>query len=285
MYCSYEKENTKNLCDNQNIKNVLDLPYVDGISFDVLVRDITNETSLLLAFEKAYSLLAIKQKKNRRFDIKEVKLVGLHLLNNINEWNITKVLNIIFDKRDKCKHEQTIFLLDVISFLINKNHILISYHLIKLIEVVSNLMHDLKKQVRVSAISVMEKLLKCNGNNDLDPFIPFVLDALQNQNNIPLAVEKLAGCIFVQNVEFRALAVTLPILERGLRDNITETRRKSCVIIDNMCKLIEDPKEIYPLMPILKPLVENCAKNISNPEARSIAEKSLDTLNKACNES
>ena len=37
-------------------------------------------------------------------------------------------------------------------------------------------------------------------------------------------------------------------------------------------------------MPILKPLVENCAKNISNPEARSIAEKSLNTLNKACGE-
>jgi elongation factor 3 len=145
-------------------------------------------------------------------------------------------------------------------------------------------MHDLKKQVKEKAIVVMEKLLKCNGNNDLDPFIPVVLDALQNLNNIPFAVEKLAGCVFVQNVEFRALAVTLPILERGLKDNITEIRRKSCVIIDNMCKLIEDPKEIYPLMPILKPLVENCAKNISNPEARSIAEKSLNTLNKACGE-
>ena len=60
----------------------------------------------------------------------------------------------------------------------------------------------------------------------------------------PLAVEKLAGCVFVQNVEFRALAVILPILERGLKDKITEIRRKSCVIIDNMCKLIEDPKEI-----------------------------------------
>ena len=271
-------------CTESNIKNVLDLPYIDGISFDILARDINNETYLLLAFEKTYSLLAVKQKKNKRFDINEVKMVGLNLLDGINNWNLTKVLNILFDKRDKCKHEQTIFLLDVISYLIDKNHILVSYHLIELIELVTNLMHDLKKQVKEKAIVVMEKLLKCNGNNDLDPFIPVVLDALQNLNNIPFAVEKLAGCVFVQNVEFRALAVTLPILERGLKDNITEIRRKSCVIIDNMCKLIEDPKEIYPLMPILKPLVENCAKNISNPEARSIAEKSLNTLNKACGE-
>ena len=50
-------------CTETNIKNVLDLPYVDGISFDILARDISNETYLLLAFEKTYSLLAIKQKK------------------------------------------------------------------------------------------------------------------------------------------------------------------------------------------------------------------------------
>jgi len=269
-------------CTEINIKNVLDLSYVDGISFDILVRDISNETYLLLAFEKAYSLLAIKQKKNRRFDLNEVKMVGLHLLDGVNEWNSVKVLNILFDKRDKCKHEQTLFLLDVISYLIDKNHILISYHLIKLISVVNILIHDLKKQVKDKAVIVMEKLLKCNGNKDLDPFLPVVLDALQDIRNIPLAVEKLAGCVFVQNVEFRALAVILPILERGLKDKITEIRRKSCVIIDNMCKLIEDPKEIYHLMPILKPLVINCAENISNPEARSIAERSLNTLNKAC---
>ena len=235
-------------CTETNIKNVLDLPYVDGISFDILVRDINNESYLLLAFEKTYSLLAVKQKKNRRFDLNEVKMVGLHLLDGVNKWNISKVLNIVFDKRDKCKHEQTLFLLDVISYLIDKNHILISYHLINLINVVNVLMHDLKKQVKDKAVVVMEKLLKCNGNKDLDPFIPVVLDALQDIRNIPLAVEKLAGCIFVQNVEFRALAVTLPILERGLKDNITEIRRKSCVIIDNMCKLVEKPDEIIPIV-------------------------------------
>ena len=56
-------------------------------------------------------MLTIKQKKNRRFDLNEVKMVGLHLLDGVNEWNASKVLNILFDKRDKCKHEQTLFLL------------------------------------------------------------------------------------------------------------------------------------------------------------------------------
>ena len=282
MLSSDEKDDIKISCNKQKIKNVLDIPYIDGISYNILVKDIKNENNLLLGFEKTYLLFTVKQKKNRRFDLEEVRDVGLYFIDKVNKWNITKILNILFSKWDKCKDKQTEYLLDVISLLIEKNEYLISFHLIKLINLVNGLMYNLKKNVSKKAVIVMENLLKCNGNKDLDPFIPVVLDALQNINNIPLAVEKLAGCIFVQNVEYRALAVTLPILERGLKDDITEIRRKSCVIIDNMCKLVEDPKEIYPLMPILKPLVENCAKNISNPEARNIAEKSLNTLNKAC---
>ena len=50
-----------------------------------------------------------------------------------------------------------------------------------------------------------------------------------------------------------------------------------------MCKLVEHPKEILPIDE-LRSNVENCAQNISNPEARNIAEKSLATINKACGE-
>ena len=52
-----------------------------------------------------------------------------------------------------------------------------------------------------------------------------------------------------------------------------------------MCKLVENPKEIFPLIPILRPLVYNCSENISNPEARSIANRALKTLDKACSDS
>ena len=96
------------------------------------------------------------------------------------------------------------------------------------------------------------------------------------------AVESLAGCVFVQNIECSALAVTLPILSRGLNNDNTETKRKCCVIII-ICKLVEHPKEIIPILDELKPRVINCANHISNPEARSIAEKALNTINKASN--
>ena len=92
----------------------------------------------------------------------------------------------------------------------------------------------------------MELILSCSGNNDLTSFIPIVLKGLKDPNNIYDCVEALASCVFVQNVEAPALSITTPILLRGLTDKKTVTKRLACVIVDNMCKLIEHPKEILP---------------------------------------
>jgi elongation factor 3 len=124
----------------------------------------------------------------------------------------------------------------------------------------------------------LRALLKCSGNEDLNPFIPVVLEALTNSNKIYYAVDKLAGCVFVQNVEAPALSIITPILIKGLNDRRIETKRKCCVIIDNMCKLVEHPKEILVFSQTLRHLLVNCSENISDPEARSIATKALTTV-------
>merc|ERR1719316_1296371 len=48
-----------------------------------------------------------------------------------------------------------------------------------------------------------------------------------------------------------------------------------------MCKLVEDPKELLPLMPRLKPLMEKVKDSMSDPEARAMAEKAYATLIKS----
>jgi len=94
-------------------------------------------------------------------------------------------------------------------------------------------------------------------------------------------VEKLAGCIFVQNVETPALAAMLPVLSRGLNDKSEEVKRTCCLIVDNMCKVVEDPAAVLPVMPRLEPLVKSAVEKISNPEAAATAEKAHNTLKKA----
>ena len=71
------------------------------------------------------------------------------------------------------------------------------------------------------------------------------------------------------------------MLARGLTDKSEEVNRTCCQIVDNMCKLVEDPAEVLPLMPRLEPLVKNAKERISDPEARAMSERAYNTLMKA----
>ena len=103
-------------------------------------------------------------------------------------------------------------------------------------------------QVKQAALECMTAICNCTGNKDLEPFLPAVVDAASSIDKTHNCVEKLAGCIFEQNVEAPALAVTIPVLTRGLNDKNEEVKRTCCQIVDNMCKLVEDPAEVLPLM-------------------------------------
>merc|ERR1711937_221149 len=127
----------------------------------------------------------------------------------------------------------------------------------------------------------MTAICNCTGNKDLEPFLPSVVEAAQSITNTHKCVERLAGCIFVQNVETPALAAMIPVLSRGLNDKTEEVVRTCCQIVDNMCKVVEDPAEVLPVLPRLEPLVKAATEKISDPEARGMAERALKTLMKA----
>ena len=50
-------------------------------------------------------------------------------------------------------------------------------------------------------------------------------------------------------------------------------RRKACTIVDNMCKMIEQPEEAVAFMPRIMPMVEKASREIADPEARGVAER------------
>merc|ERR1712129_53573 len=52
-------------------------------------------------------------------------------------------------------------------------------------------------------------------------------------------------------------------------------------IVDNMCKVVEDPCAVVPVMPVLEPLTKKAAEGIADPEARSVAERAYKTLTKS----
>merc|ERR1719281_148555 len=172
-------------------------------------------------------------------------------------------------------------MLILLTELASKTPAAIGYTLVHLVSPVADLTCDVKKEVKTAAVACMEAICGCTGNKDLEPFLPAVIDAAQSISNTHKCVEKLAGCIFVQNVETPALAIMLPVLSRGLNDKSEEVKRTCCQIVDNMCKVVEDPSAVVPVMPRLEPLVRAATEKIADPEARGMAEKAYKTLVKS----
>jgi len=181
----------------------------------------------------------------------------------------------------KAKPAQKEATLQLVTAIAAKAPEAIGYELVILAMPVAELTCDIKKEVKTAALECMTAICGCTGNKDLEPFIPAVVQAAQSINDTHACVKALAGCIFVQNVQTPALASMLPVLSRGLKDKSEEVKRTCCLIVDNMCKVVEDPSEVTPVMPRLEPWVKSAVEAISDPEARAVAEKAHKTLIKA----
>ncbi|KAI9335952.1 elongation factor EF-3 [Obelidium mucronatum] len=118
------------------------------------------------------------------------------------------------------------------------------------------------------------------GNRDLEHMTGPIVRSVTHPDEVAEIMHKLAGVTFVSSVESPALAMVTPLLIRGLASGITTTIRQSAVIIDNMAKLVNNPLDAAPFMGLLIPGLEKATQTLSNPEARSVAEKTLAAMNK-----
>merc|ERR1712000_734467 len=123
------------------------------------------------------------------------------------------------------------------------------------------------------------------GNRDIEHMTSRIVRSITNPEEVPEIMHELAGVTFVQSVQSPALAMVVPLLLRGLTAKPTATRRQSAVIIDNMSKLVDEPIDAAPFLPLLMPALERAADAMSDPEARGVAEKAafqLNRLSKLC---
>ncbi|KAI9715578.1 MAG: translational elongation factor EF-1 alpha [Candelaria pacifica] len=147
-----------------------------------------------------------------------------------------------------------------------------------LIPVVSESMWDTKPEVKKAAYGTMEKVCGLIVNKDIDRFIPELIKCIAKPENVPETVHLLGATTFVTDVHEPTLAIMVPLLDRGLNERETAIKRKSAVIVDNMCKLVEDPQIVAAFLPKLMPALQKNYDNLADPEAREKTRQGLDTL-------
>ncbi|CAI5018861.1 BBT_HP_G0096670.mRNA.1.CDS.1 [Saccharomyces cerevisiae] len=181
------------------------------------------------------------------------------------------------------KWKEKVAVLEVISVLVDAAKEQIALRMPELIPVLSESMWDTKKEVKEAATTTITKATETVDNKDIERFIPKLIECIANPNEVPQTVHLLGATTFVAEVTPATLSIMVPLLSRGLAERETSIKRKAAVIIDNMCKLVEDPQVVAPFLGKLLPGLKNNFATIADPEAREVTLKALKTLRRVGN--
>jgi elongation factor 3 len=181
------------------------------------------------------------------------------------------------------KWQEKITGLTLIETLVTSAPAQLAYRVPDLIPVVSESMWDTKPEVKKMAYGTMEKVCGLIVNKDIERFIPELIKCIAKPENVPETVHLLGATTFVTDVHEPTLAIMVPLLDRGLNERDTAIKRKAAVIVDNMCKLVEDPNIVAAFLPKLMPGLEKNYDNLADPEAREKTKQGLDTLKRVGN--
>jgi elongation factor 3 len=185
------------------------------------------------------------------------------------------VLNSISNAQ---KWQEKAAALDCLNALVESSPTQLGLRVPELIPVVSEAMWDTKPEIKKTAYSTMEKVCGLIVNKDIERFIPELIKCIAKPENVPETVHLLGATTFVSDVTGPTLAIMVPLLDRGLVERETAIKRKSAVIVDNMCKLVEDPQIVAPFLPKLMPALQKNYETLPDPEAREKTKQALETL-------
>ncbi|RMZ88853.1 hypothetical protein DV736_g3915, partial [Chaetothyriales sp. CBS 134916] len=247
------------------------------------IKAIASHSSIAPAFEPylisllPVTLAAISDKMN---NVKNVAIeTALALTKAINPNAVKAALpHISHSLATAQKWPEKITALDLIESLVESAPTQLTFLVPTLIPIVSGSMWDTKPEVKKKAYGTMEKICKLIENKDIEKFIPELIKCIAKPENVPETVHLLGATTFVTDVHEPTLAIMVPLLERGLAERETAIKRKSAVIVDNMCKLVEDPQIVAAFLPKLMPALTKNFENMADPEAREKTRQGLDTL-------
>jgi len=136
---------------------------------------------------------------------------------------------------------------------------------------------DSHSKVQEAAKTALVRFASVINNPEIQSLVPSLLSALidPNKGTAP-ALASLLDTPFTHYIDAPSLAIVIPVLERGLGERITETKKMASQIVGSMANLTS-PSDLQMYLPnVLPGLKENLGDPV--PEARAIAARSLGSL-------
>jgi HEAT repeat protein len=153
----------------------------------------------------------------------------------------------------------------------------LSLSLPTIIPQLTGVINDSHAQVKAAANTSLKRFGEVLNNPEVKAMQNTLMKALADPNaKTEAALKSLLKTSFEHYLDAPSLALVMPIIDRGLRQRSSETKRKSVQIVGNMASLTE-ARDLVPYLHELMPLVHEVLVD-PVPEARATAAKSLGTL-------
>ncbi|WPK24680.1 hypothetical protein PUMCH_001962 [Australozyma saopauloensis] len=232
-------------------------PYIVALASDVAARSGDKTKEVAAAADEA--LLAIATAITPTA-IKAFLPSLMENLKNTNKWT------------------EKVSVLKAVSQTVDTAKAQVALRMPELIPALSEAMWDTKKEVKDAAHATMTKATETIDNKDIEKFIPKLIECIAKPTEVPETVHVLGATTFVSEVTMATLSIMAPLLSRGLAERDTAIKRKAAVIVDNMCKLVDDPQVVAPFLSTLLPALKANFSTIADPEARGVTQRALQTL-------
>lgn len=232
-------------------------PYVVALAGDLATRTGDKSKEVAAAADKALLALATAITPTA------IKALLPQLMENLSATN---------------KWTEKVSILKAVSQLVDTAKGPIALRMPELIPALSEAMWDTKKEVKDAAHATMTKSTETIDNKDIEKFIPKLIECIAKPTEVPETVHVLGATTFVSEVTMATLSIMAPLLSRGLAERDTAIKRKAAVIVDNMCKLVDDPQVVAPFLSTLLPALKANFSTIADPEARGVTQRALNTL-------
>nr|ODN81184.1 50S small subunit ribosomal protein L19 [Cryptococcus depauperatus CBS 7841] len=153
----------------------------------------------------------------------------------------------------------------------------LSLSLPTIIPYLTGVINDSHAQVKSAANTSLKRFGEVLENPEIKSIQSTLMKALADPTTkTNTALGTLLKTTFEHYLDAPSLALVIPIIDRGLRQRSSETKRKAAQIVGNMASLTET-RDLVPYLHQLMPLVHDVLID-PVPEARATAAKSLGTL-------
>ena len=146
------------------------------------------------------------------------------------------------------------------------------------IPLVMECLNDSNAKVQAGAEDALEELVKCVVNAEISTTLKtWIMDALKKPDKTLECIDEVLMTTFCNPMDGAALAFTVPILVRGIKDANYELVKKATTCTSNLCALIKESSDVAPFVPLLMPLLEQ-NKEHSSPDVRKSTETAIQKL-------